>query len=54
MSKHVHASSPITKAYIDALDKQLRTNDATLIAHYYTHPDLQSLAEATGGFVSDS
>lgn len=25
-----------------------------LVAHYYVHPDLQDLAEATGGLVSDS
>ncbi len=28
--------------------------DAVLVAHYYVHPDLQDLAEATGGIVSDS
>ena len=25
-----------------------------LVAHYYVHPDLQDLAQATGGTVSDS
>lgn len=28
--------------------------DAVLVAHYYTDADLQSLADETGGFVSDS
>jgi quinolinate synthase len=28
--------------------------NAVLVAHYYVHPDLQDLAEATGGIVSDS
>ncbi len=28
--------------------------DAVLVAHYYVHPDLQDLAESTGGIVSDS
>ncbi|MCP5158682.1 MAG: quinolinate synthase NadA [Gammaproteobacteria bacterium] len=28
--------------------------DATLVAHYYTSPELQELADATGGYVSDS
>lgn len=28
--------------------------DAVLIAHYYTDPEIQSLAEETGGFISDS
>ncbi len=32
----------------------LKTHNATLIAHYYTHADLQELAEASGGCVSDS
>ncbi|HOI67676.1 MAG TPA: quinolinate synthase, partial [Thiomonas arsenitoxydans] len=32
----------------------LRTQDALLVAHYYTHPDLQDLAQATGGLVADS
>lgn len=32
----------------------LRENDAVLVAHYYTHPDLQDLAVQTGGLVADS
>ncbi|MCG3202396.1 MAG: Quinolinate synthase A [Gammaproteobacteria bacterium] len=32
----------------------LREKDAVLIAHYYTDPDIQLLAEETGGYVSDS
>ncbi|MGE0068934.1 MAG: quinolinate synthase NadA, partial [Thiomonas sp.] len=32
----------------------LRERDAALVAHYYTHPDLQDLAQATGGMVADS
>ncbi len=32
----------------------LREQDATLLAHYYVHPDLQDLAEQTGGCVADS
>ena len=32
----------------------LKEKDAVLVAHYYTHADLQELAEETGGFVSDS
>lgn len=33
---------------------QLRAKDAVLIAHYYTDPMIQELAEETGGIVSDS
>jgi quinolinate synthase len=32
----------------------LREQDATLLAHFYVHPDLQDLAEETGGCVADS
>ena len=33
---------------------QLKAKDAVLIAHYYTDPMIQELAEETGGIVSDS
>lgn len=32
----------------------LRERDAVLVAHYYTAPDIQRLADASGGHVSDS
>ncbi len=32
----------------------LQARQAVLIAHYYTDPEIQALAEATGGFVGDS
>lgn len=32
----------------------LKKRNATIIAHYYTDPEIQLLAEETGGFVSDS
>ena len=42
----------------DALMVRARTllalNDAVLVAHYYTDPDLQILADETGGYVADS
>ncbi|MAY69349.1 MAG: quinolinate synthase [Porticoccaceae bacterium] len=41
----------VLKAEIKA---QLRAKDAVLIAHYYTDPMIQELAEETGGIVSDS
>ena len=34
--------------------RMLREQDATLLAHYYVHPDLQDLAVETGGCVADS
>ncbi len=39
------------KAKITAL---LKEKNAVMVSHYYVHPDLQDLAEATGGLVSDS
>ena len=32
----------------------LQQRNAALVAHYYVHPDLQDLAEASGGLVADS
>ncbi len=32
----------------------LKARNAVMVSHYYVHPDLQDLAEETGGFVSDS
>ncbi|ASA57236.1 quinolinate synthase NadA [Vibrio gazogenes] len=40
--------------YIDEIKRLLIEKDAVLIAHYYTDPEIQALAEATGGFVGDS
>ena len=39
---------------IARIKRMLEEQDAVLVAHYYVHPDLQDLAEATGGIVSDS
>ncbi|MDO6705665.1 quinolinate synthase NadA [Photobacterium sp. 1_MG-2023] len=39
------------KSKIKAL---LKEKEAVLIAHYYTDPEIQALAEETGGFVGDS
>lgn len=38
----------------ERIRRLLREQDATLLAHYYVHPDLQDLAEETGGCVADS
>ena len=39
---------------IEQLRDLLTDNNVSLIAHYYTNPAIQSLAEETGGIVSDS
>ena len=52
-------SSPVydTKSKEDKIElikKLLKDKDAKLVAHYYTHEDVQEVAEITGGNVSDS
>jgi quinolinate synthase len=39
---------------IERAKRLLGERDAVLVAHYYVHPDLQDLAQETGGTVSDS
>src|SRR5690606_4642293 len=47
--------SEATKAgYRNRIKELLQQQNAVLVAHYYTDADLQSLAEETGGCVSDS
>ena len=38
----------------EAIKANLKRENAVLVAHYYTHPEIQALAEETGGCVSDS
>ncbi len=38
----------------ERIRRLLRERDAVMVSHYYVHPDLQDLAEETGGIVSDS
>ncbi|MEX2332659.1 MAG: quinolinate synthase, partial [Pseudohongiella sp.] len=40
--------------YRDAIKALLKERNATLVAHYYTDPEIQALAEETHGIVSDS
>ena len=42
------------RALCDAIKARLKRENAVLIAHYYTPPVIQALAEETGGCVSDS
>lgn len=50
--------APLTDAeqadYKQRIAAELKAQNAVLVAHYYTDPLLQSLAEETGGCVSDS
>lgn len=38
----------------DNIRRLLKQRNAVMVSHYYVHPDLQDLAEETGGLVSDS
>jgi len=47
-------SEPERLHYREAIKALLKEKNAVLVAHYYTEPELQSLAEETGGLVADS
>ena len=59
-TKHVWARVPAEPAPAeraalkDKIRRLLKEKNAVLVSHYYVHPDLQDLAEETGGLVSDS
>ena len=59
-TKHAWARIPVEptqKQRVELKDKirrLLKERNAVLVSHYYVHPDLQDLAEETGGLVSDS
>jgi quinolinate synthase len=40
--------------YRERIKRLLKEKNAVLVAHYYTDPEIQALAEETGGCVSDS
>jgi quinolinate synthase len=44
----------VEDALISGIKSQLKARDAVLVAHYYTSPTIQRLAEETGGYISDS
>lgn len=52
--KPVELSALEKNDYIIKIKKLLIEKDAVLVAHYYTDPEIQALAEETGGYVSDS
>jgi quinolinate synthase len=51
-------AAPLTAEQSAALKQEIRElliqEDAALVAHYYTDPEIQALAEETGGCVADS
>lgn len=60
VTKHVWARvppepGPAERAALkDKIRGLLKQKNAVMVSHYYVHPDLQDLAEETGGLVSDS
>lgn len=50
----IELSAEERQAYRERIKALLKERNAVLVAHYYTDPEIQSLAEETGGCVSDS
>ena len=53
-AKPVVLSHTQQQQYVQEIKTLLKQNNAVLVAHYYTDPEIQALAEATGGCISDS
>ncbi|MEN9435724.1 MAG: hypothetical protein RIR09_379 [Pseudomonadota bacterium] len=59
-TRHAWARVPVEPspsertALKDRIRRLLVEKNAVMVSHYYVHPDLQDLAEETGGIVSDS
>jgi len=49
-----YSQAYISDNTISSVKNFLKQEDAVLIAHYYTDPEIQMLADLTGGFVGDS
>jgi quinolinate synthase len=60
LTRHAWARVPVEPgpseraALKDKIRRLLKARNAVMVSHYYVHPDLQDLAEETGGIVSDS
>lgn len=59
-TKHAWARIPVEPGQVeraalkDKIRRLLKVRNAVMVSHFYVHPDLQDLAEETGGLVSDS
>lgn len=53
-AKPVPLSDAQQRHYVEEIKRLLKEKNATLVAHYYTDPEIQALAEETGGCISDS
>ncbi len=54
LAKAPPLSPPDRDALFSRAKQLLKEKDAVLVAHFYTDPDLQLLADESGGYVSDS
>lgn len=52
--KPVPLSADEKAFYREKIKRLLKERDAVMVAHYYTDPEIQQLAEETGGCISDS
>jgi len=48
------SKSEIKRTRYARIKQLLKERDAVIVAHFYTHADIQQLADETGGFVGDS
>ena len=53
-AKPAPLSAEERESYKNSIKKLLKEKNAVLVAHYYTDPEIQALAEETGGCVADS
>lgn len=53
-AKPARLSADEKTGYQQNIKRLLRARDAVMVAHYYTDPEIQALAEETGGCVADS
>ncbi|CCG86649.1 quinolinate synthase NadA [Erwinia piriflorinigrans] len=53
-AKPIRLSSDEKQTYRTKIKRLLQERDAVMVAHYYTDPEIQALAEETGGCVADS
>lgn len=51
---HANLSSNEKDAYKEKIKALLKEKNAVIVAHYYTDPEIQEIAEESGGCISDS
>ncbi len=54
MKKSLPITAQKRQQLFDEIKQLIKDKNSALIAHFYTNPEIQDLADATGGFVGDS